>query len=208
MKRRLHFGLLVILLTFLGMYLEQNTLPNQQIIIQFSENNISSDDTESAIETIQHKLQSIGVTHIQIGQNQEGQLRITYHSYADVEHIQNILFNVEDLNFAYNSTQNQSDHFPEQKKHKNYELNISEIKTSTDVNWDFERTQVIELNQKIDRFSCAKTNSFGHQFNDFENNCSIKVAVFINQNATIAIPNISYIIPEVRAGPTASIGII
>ncbi|WP_178984486.1 hypothetical protein [Winogradskyella helgolandensis] len=202
MKTKLHFGLLIILLAFLGTYLEQNTLPNQQIVIQFSDTDISSEDTENAIEAIQNKLQSIGVTHIQIGQSNEGQLRIIYHSNTDVDNIQNALFNVEDLNIAYDSNQNQSDSFPEHKNSKDYELNISEIKTSNTINWDFERIQVVEVNQKTDRFVYSKTTSFGHHFHNIENHFNSSVAVMISNNTTIVIDTISYIIPEVRAGPT------
>ncbi|SDI16332.1 hypothetical protein [Winogradskyella thalassocola] len=203
MKTKLHFGLLIILLAFLGTYLEQNALPNQQIVIQFSDTDISTEDSENAIEAIQNKLQSIGVTHIQIGQKNEGQLRIIYHSNTDVEYIQNALFNLEDINIAYDSNQNESDNFPDHKNLKDYELNISEIKASNDVNWDFERTQVVEVNQKTDRFLYSKTNSFGNHYYNIENHFNIKVAVFISNNATTAIDNISYIIPEVRAGPIA-----
>jgi len=203
MKTKLHFGLLVLLLAFLGTYLEQNTLPNQQIVVQFSDSDISSEDAEITIEAIQNQLQSIGVTHIQIGQNNEGQLRITYHSDSHVKYIQNALFNVETLRVAYNSTDNPSDNFPKHKSVKDYELNISELKTSNTVNWDFERTQIVEVNQKVDRFLYSKTNTFGNHFSDIKINYSIKVATAINNDATVSINTISYIIPEVRAGPTA-----
>ncbi|MBU2930223.1 hypothetical protein [Winogradskyella psychrotolerans] len=203
MKTKLHFGLLIILLAFLGTYLEQYTQPNQQIVIQFSDTEISPEDTENAIEVIQNKLQSIGVTHIQIGQRNEGQLRIVYHSTTDVGYIQKALFNVEDLNIAYNSTQNQSDKFPTNKDFKDYELNISEIKTSNTINWDFERTQVVEIHNKTDRFLYSKTNSSGHHYHNIEHHFTSKVAVFINNSETIVIDAISYIIPEVRAGPIA-----
>ncbi|WP_225036954.1 hypothetical protein [Winogradskyella sp. SM1960] len=201
MKTKLHFGLIILLLAFLGTYLEQNTLPNQQIVIQFSDDDISTKDTENAIEVIQNKLESIGVTHIQIGQKNDGELRIIYHSTTAVEHIQNALFNVEDVNIAYNSTENHTNNFPDHKNHKDYELNITEIKISNNLNWDFERTQVVEVNQKTDRFLYHKTHSSGNQFQHIENNFTIKLAVCFSRTTTIETDNNSYIIPEVRAGP-------
>lgn len=203
MKTKLYFGLIVLLLAFLGTYLEQNTLPNQQIVVQFSDSDISSEEAEITIEAIQNQLQSIGVTHIQIGQNNKGQLRITYHSDSHVKYIQNALFNVETLRVAYESNESQSHNFPKDKSLNDYELNISEIKTSNTINWDFERAQIVEINQKVDRFLYSKTNAFGNHFSDIEVNYSLKVATVINNDAMASINTISYIIPEVRAGPTA-----
>ncbi|WP_179335911.1 hypothetical protein [Winogradskyella costae] len=203
MKTKLNIGLFVLFLAFLGTYLEQNILPNQQIVVQFSDSEISSEDAEIAIEAIQNQLQNIGVTHIEIGQNNEGQLRITYYSNTHVKYIQNALFNVETLKVDYNSAHKQSNNFPEHKNLKDYELNISEIKTNDTINWDFERAQVVEVNQKIDRLSNSKTNNFGNQFSAIEINYSIRVATAITNDAIVSIDTISYIIPEVRAGPIA-----
>ena len=201
MRTKLHFGLIVILLAFLGTYLEQNTLPNQQIVIQFSDTDISAEDTENAIETIQNKLHSIGVTRIQIGHSRDGQLRILYHSNTDVGYIQKALYNVEDLNIAYNSGQDNSEDFPEPKDQKDYELNISEIKSSTNINWDFERTQIVEVNQKTDRWLYSKTYSFGRHLQNIERYYDHNVALLISNHARIVIGTIYDIIPEVRAGP-------
>ena len=203
MKTKLQFGILVVLLAFLGTFLEQTTVPNQQIVIQFSDKAITVEDTENAIEAIQNKLQSIGVTQIKIGQNESGQLRITYHSDVDVEHIQNALFKAEDFKVAYDSTQNESSSFPEDRNVKDYELNISEIKTSSKINWDFGGTQVTEINQKTDHSNPLKVNSSGEQINTKLSNGIIKVAVLVNNSIEIAIDNQSYKIPEVRAGPAS-----
>lgn len=203
MKTKLQFGILVILLTFLVTFLEQTTIPNQQIVIQFSDQAITTEDTENALETIQDKLQGIGATQIQIGQTEGGQLRITYHSDVAVEHIQKVLFNVEEFKIAYESSQKHSNNFPENKSTKDYELNISEIKTSTNVNWNFEGTQVAEINQKTDHSNQLKVNYSGQQINTKQSNKIINVAVLTTNTVAIAIDNSSYKIPEVRAGPTA-----
>ena len=202
MKTKLQFGVLAILLAFLGTFLEQPTVPNQQIVIEFSDKTITAEDTENAIESIQNKLQSIGVTQIRIGQNESGQLRITYHSDVDVEHIQHVLFKAEDFKVAYDASDRESHSFPEDRSVKDYELNISEIKTSNHVNWDFEGTQVTEINQKTDHSNPLKVNSSGEQINTKLSNGIIKVAVVVNNSIEIAIDHRSYKIPEVRAGPT------
>jgi len=202
MKTKLKFGILALLLAFLGTFIEHTTLPNQQIVIQFSDTSITAEDTENAIEAIQGKLQSIGVTQIQIGQNNKGQLRITYHSDANVAYIQKTLFNVEELKLAYNSSQNHSNNFPEKKGAKNYELNISEIKTGSDIDWSFEGTQVAEINQKTDHSKPLKVNYSSELNNTKQSNNTVNVAAIVNTAIANAIDNISYKIPEVRAGPT------
>jgi len=201
MKTKLHFGVIVVLLAFLTTFIESTTVPNQQILIQFSETSSTTQDKENAIEAIQSKLQSAGVTKIQIGQNEDGQLRITYHSDADVEYIENILFNGDDFKVAYEASQKHSSNFPEDKNVKDYKLNISEIKTSSDINWDFEGTQVSEFNQKTDHSNQLKVNCSAKQIRTKQNNGIINVAVSVNTTIAIAIDNFSYKIPEVRAGP-------
>ncbi|MGJ8549813.1 hypothetical protein [Winogradskyella wichelsiae] len=203
MKIKLHFFVLAVLLAFIGTYIEHYTVPNQQIVIQFSDKDISSEDSENAIVAIQNKLENIGVSQIQIGENNQGTLRIIYHSDADVEDIQHALFNVEDLTIAYNSSHNKSHNLPDSKHLKNYEINISEIKTNNNTDWDFNGTQVVEVNQKTDRLSYFKTHSSGFYNQNSIHNYDIKISVVIVNDLTTAIHNVSYIIPEVRAGPTA-----
>lgn len=201
MKFRLHFGILVVLLAFLGTYLEHKNVPNQQIVIQFSDKEITAEDTENAIKVIQDKLQSIGISRIQIGQNQNGQLRISYYSESDVEHIQNVLFNTEDVNLAKNALHKSSHNFPEHKNIKDYQLNISEIKINNNLKWDFEGTQIVEINQKVDRFSYPKTNSSANYPHVLQSNSTIKKAILVSKTTAIAIDNKACSIPEVRAGP-------
>lgn len=203
MKTKLYFGILALILAFLSTFIEQTTVPNQQIVIQFSDKTISTEETENTIEAIEFKLHSIGVTQIQIGKNDNGQLRITYHSNTDVKYIKDTLFNSEDFNIAFNSQHNQSNNYPEQENIKDYELNISEIKTSNHINWDFEGTQVAEINQKTDHSNNLKVDYFGNQSDNKQTNDRINVAVLVTNSVAIAKGNNSYKTPEVRAGPTS-----
>jgi preprotein translocase subunit SecD len=199
MKFKLQFGVFLLLLAFLGAYLEEATVPNQQIVIQFSDANISSTDAGNTIEIVKKQLQSIGVTHIQIGQHQDGKLKITYYSDADVERIQNILSTEKDFKFAYGADQNNSNDFPENRNVKDYELNISEIQNSGETSCDFEGIQITELNQKSDCFYNPKVNVSSSLLNTEHSNNRVKVAIHVNDG--IAIDCITYKIPEVRAGP-------
>lgn len=201
MKTKLHFGLITVLLAFLVTFFEPNTVPNQQIVIQFSNDTITIADTEDTIEAIQNKLQSIGVTQIQIGQSKTGQLRITYFSEEDVADIQKALFNAEDFQVAYNPSGQSSKDFPNVPKVKDYELNVSEIKTSTSNTWDFEGTEVATFNPKSDHSNTLKVHNSGNQVSSELNNHVINTIVEAYKVAAIVSNNSSYKIPEVRAGP-------
>jgi len=207
MKTKLHIGILVILLAFLGTYLEQSTNPNQQIVVQFSDKDIAKEDAVNAIDVVRRQLQGIGVEHLQIVHSDDGQLRITYYSDSDVARIQDILLKDVDFKFAYDSGDNSSDKLPENKNIKDYELNISEIQNSNDSNWDFERTEVVELNQKSDSSYNPKVKSSGAQINKKHSNNLVSIALQVNNFVANATNHISYKIPEVRAGPTTN-GII
>ena len=207
MKTKLHLGILIVLMTFLGRYLETAIVPNQQIVVQFSDKDIAKEDAVNAIDIVREQLQGIGVAHLQIVHNGDGQLKITYYSESDVTQIQDILLKEEGFNIAYDSGDNSSDKLPENKNVKDYELNISEIQNSNDSNWDFERTEVVELNQKSDSSYNPKVKSSGAQINKKDSNNKVSVAVQVNNFVANATNHISYKIPEVRAGPTTN-GII
>ncbi len=204
MRSKLHFGILIILLAFLGRYIETSVAPNQQIVVQFSDAEITENDAHKTIEAIQLKLQAIGVERIQIGQDQNGQLKITYYSNADVEQIQSILSDDTSFNIAHNSNKDHSNNLPKHNNLKDYQLNISEIQESGQpTHWDFEGVEVVELNQKSDRFNNLKVDTSFPNIEMELTNLWVKVALRTNITTTLLVDNHSYKIPEVRAGPIA-----
>ncbi|WP_299115153.1 hypothetical protein [uncultured Winogradskyella sp.] len=201
MKTKLHFGILIILMTFLGRYLESSVVHNQQIVVQFSDLQITKSESQEAIEAIQLKLKTIGVKDIQVGQNQKGQLKITYYSETDIQHIKDVLSDGKDFELAYNVNRDYPNNPLEQKHTKDYELNISEINNSNTNTWDFEGVKTIELHHKSDRFNNLKDYNANTQFKLRTLDHLIKVRVKYSHNIALVIDNGSYKIPEVRAGP-------
>ena len=207
MKTKLHFGILIILLTFLGRYLEHNNLPNQQVVIQFSDENISNEDALNTIEAIQKRLEDFGAEHIHIGQSERGQLKITYFSNANVESIQDILSSEDGFKFSYDASKKSSTNFPFKEKVKDYELNISEIQSNNNINWDFERVEIVELNQKSEHSTNLKIKISGEAFDIQRCNNITNVAIKVTNRISNATDNTSFNIPETRAGPI-NLGII
>lgn len=202
MKTKLHFGILIILMTFLGRYIETPVVPNQQIVIEFSDSEITENETQKTIDAIQSKLQLIGVSDIQVRQDEEGHLKITYYSKADVAQIEDVLSSAQGLKLTHNSNKENSSGLPKEKSLKDYEINISEIQSSNDTNWDFEDVYVLELNHKSDRFNKVKDNNSSVKFNLELLNDLTKVKVKTINNIAMAIDSPFYKIPDVRAGPT------
>ncbi|NRB58456.1 MAG: hypothetical protein HRU50_00775 [Winogradskyella sp.] len=200
MKTKLYFGILLVLLIFLGRQLENRVVPNQQILLEFSELDLSKQDTNRAIEVIQSRLENVGVTNIQVQQPSEGKLKIVYFSDSDVQYIQTQLLNEE----GYKVCVDQNDQVPEglpKETLKKYKLNISEIQKDINTDWDFDGVQVVELNQKSDRFNKPKVKTFAVTISLQLSNLIEHVALKANYNPSIVSDNLHYKIPEIRAGP-------
>ena len=201
MKLKLHFGIVMVMLMFLGTYIEHNISPNQQIVIQFSNDQISSDKANFAIESLKQQLQEIGAEKLQIVNYSSGQLKITYYSEANVKSIRKVLSNQENLVLDY-SYEDDSNDKSNSENEEVYKFNVSEIQDKPINNWDFEGTEITELNHKSDRYYFPKLKNTSTK-EDIENYSSKLYSRFnllsifhFNKN------KFSYQIPEVRAGPS------
>lgn len=201
MKTKLHLGVLVVLMAFLATFFESTTLPNQQIVIQFLDKDIARNSSESAIESVKQQLRSIGAALIKIDKNEAGQLVITYYSETDIEQIQNLLNNANDFELANESEDNGATSLPDGKAIKDYKLDISEIHNNNPIHWNFEITEILDINQKHSSSLSFQINSAGQTFNE---HCIIsKLQVALQHRTTVSFTFDAqfYKIPEVRAGP-------
>ncbi|MFP4847286.1 hypothetical protein [Winogradskyella sp. PE311] len=202
MRQKLYLGLIIILLAIFGKALEQDGAPNQQIVIQFSNLEITKLDANNTIDAIRKRLKSIGVEQIKIAQDKKGQLKITYYSTVNVLQIKTILSKDSEISFAANSSENKSSDFPNDKNLEDYQLSISEIQEGSNSSWDFDGVQLTDYNQKIDRFSKPKNNTSHHGIRLELTNQLIKVVINTNETNSLLLDTNSYKIPEVRAGPS------
>ena len=115
MNSRRYIGALIIILTFLGVASKQSiTIPNQEIVLQFTDVEVSSFEAKNTVEIVKQQLRNLGADNIQIKKGQKGTLKITYYSDADVASIKETLSNQEKLVLnAFDQTQNKEDsNFP------------------------------------------------------------------------------------------------
>ena len=204
MKAKWCFSTLIVILALFGVCQEQTTVPNQQIILQFADAEVTTDEFKNALAIVKKQLKTIGVDNIQVRKQDDGGLRISYYSTTDVAVIKRVLSNEETSESlvmlpmvkAMIRTSFQSD-----KKSSSYNLDVYEIQSGADANTGFGGKYVFELKQEYDRFSNPNLHTYLPKIELGERNKIVKVAYRINRNIAIAIDNTSHNIPEVRAGP-------
>ena len=145
----------------------------------------------------------IGVDNIQVAEQEDGQLKITYYSNIDVVRIKKLLSTDNDLDF--NSK-------PYKKRNKpvkpssnenllSYNLDVYEIHNGNTGASDLGGKLALEQKPENIRFFNP---NFYVPFNEViakENDKILKVAYIFQRNIAIAINNTPHKIPEVRAGP-------
>jgi hypothetical protein len=97
----------IIALAILGISLEQNAVPNQEILIKFTTSQNSVHNTQDAIALVKSKLENVDVSNIKVEELADGTLKLSYYSDLDVSEIQKI-FGKENSSQAYTTT---SDHY-------------------------------------------------------------------------------------------------
>lgn len=204
MHKKWYFGTLLTALALLIAIQEPTVVPNQEIVLEFTNSDVDSPEVQNAITIVKKQLQSIGVKNTRISRElKNGKLKITYYSDADVECIKS-LFSPEQ-NVALDLVlydQNKGDsEYPLDENAKDYSLNVYEIQQGLDFSSDFNGKYLLEIQQEQEGFSSFYSYSFvsGIDINDTDR--LVKVAQKVNTTIAIAIDNTSHKIPEVRAGP-------
>ena len=108
--------------------MEQSTLPNQEIVVEFNTNSVSEVDAKQAISNITNQLRSIGVDDFQISEIQDGKLRVTYYSAKDIAIIKNLFEGQIDLQLGETAfgSKNSSE-IPSQEFPNTYKVNVVKI---------------------------------------------------------------------------------
>lgn len=205
MKLRFRIYLLGVIFTFLGAVLQQqNVVPNQEIVLQFNDVEITPFEAENAVADLAKQLESLGIDSIQVNKKEDGKLVISYYSNVDVVHIKNALSNgqVLDVDLENSGQNNSHTQLPSQENSISYNLDIYEIQSNNDIESNLNGS-VVELNLFSDKLLNPNVYSSGNSVDVTEKDNSVKVAFKVYTNIAIAIDNTSYVIPEVRAGPSA-----
>jgi hypothetical protein len=204
MKTKWYISTLILVLTFLGICHNQISLPNQEILVQFNTKEVTAEQSQNAIAAIKQQLQTFGVDNIQVREESNGSLKISYHSAIAVENIKKTLSDDEALalDFTALNHHKKSSKYPSKKQSKSYNLDVYELHKPTD-NSNSAGTYVINQKQDYDRFLSSNSGLHLDEIDLSKTEGFVKLSAKTNKNTAFVIENTSYIFPEVRAGPYA-----
>ncbi|HLT32991.1 MAG TPA: hypothetical protein VKZ98_04310 [Aquaticitalea sp.] len=201
MKIKWYISTIVLVLTFFGICSNQLSSPNQEILLKFDTEEVTIEQSLSAIEAIKQQLSHFGIESFHIHENVNGEIRISYHSSIAVESIKKTLFNGQlGIDFTSLDNSQQKNEVPSQKH--DFDLDVYELQKNADHSTG-EHAWVVK--QDYDRF--LNPNFFpSSNHSEFKTSNEIENSTNeIFRDVTITITNTSYIIPEVRAGPKTSL---
>ncbi|MCB0445546.1 MAG: hypothetical protein KDC68_07840 [Gelidibacter sp.] len=203
MKTKWYLSALILVLTFLGICHNQISLPNQEVLVQFNTKEVTAEQSQNAIAAIKQQLQAFGVDNIQVREESNGSLKISYHSAIAVENIKKTLSDDEALalDFTALNHHKKNSKYPSKKQSKNYNLDVYELHKHTD-NSNSAGTYVINQKQDYDRFFNPNIGLHTTEIDFSKTNNVVTSSHKLNKNSVFLIDNTSYIIPEVRAGPS------
>ena len=133
MKPKWYLNTFILIVAFLGAGLQQFSVPNQEIVLQFQDKAISLVETENAIANIKKQLQDIGVEKIQVYKGANGVLKISYFSEIDVVSIKKIFSKEKALRLSYSLSdfdRRIPSKVPAKNKSNTYQLDVFEIQKS------------------------------------------------------------------------------
>ena len=202
MKPRWYIGILIVTLTLLGSIAseQQVTIPNQEIVLQFASDNVTSDDANNAIAIVTEQLQSAGIDQIQVKKLQGGQLKISYYSATDVASIKALLSAENSTELDYIAHNQKQTKVPYEDQIIDFDLDVYEIQKGSDVS-DIDGKLALETKAEHERFSNPNVFTPLETFNLDTKERVEKVAYKFRKSIAISIDNNSFEIPEVRAGP-------
>lgn len=201
-----YISTLIIILTIIGVVCEQQiSIPNQEIVLQFTDSEVSVEEAQITIEIVKKQLQNLGVENIQVTEQETGNIKITYYSDSDVDIIKQSLSREKKLILDYSpiDRSTQDSKFPSDKNTIGYNLDVHEIQKNHDVNRNLNGTPAQELKLKSNHFFNYNVLASFDEAGVSEQESVLKVAYKVNKHIALAIDNASRSIPEVRAGPNA-----
>lgn len=194
----------VIVITLLGVATKQHIVtPNQEIVLQFTVDEVSDEVINNAILILKNQLQDLGVDNIKVKRSNNGNLKISYYSYADVASIKEILQKQDKVKVDFKTQNENSNEFPFNDNSISYNLDIYEIQDEYTTSWNLNGINVVVLDTKSDRFFDPNTNFFINFIEVNQNDAVVKQALKVSTNIVLAIDDVLYKIPEVRAGPVS-----
>ncbi|MFK5982118.1 MAG: hypothetical protein QM499_04315 [Flavobacteriaceae bacterium] len=201
MKTRWYFGTFIFLLSLFVVNQQQISIPNQEIVVQFSSDEVTLLETQNTIAIVKKQLQEAGVEKIKVQKGENGELKISYFSTIDIVSIKKILSEENDIDLGITSVFNKEKSNNSNKDSDSYKLDVYEIQKGDDL--DLENNGfAVELKSNNDRFFSLEVYFINTEIDISKISKDEKVAYKIHRYLPVVKNNSLHIIPEVRAGPT------
>ena len=205
MKTKKFLGAFIFILSLLIVSQQQFSIPNQEIAVQFANDEVTSAEVQHTISIVKKQLQAIGVDRIQVHKSTNGSLIISYFSDVDVASIKRIISEENKLlGVSAIFEEDRSNKTPSKEKSNTYKLEVYKIKKGDDAEKDLNGL-ALELKPEVERYYKPNVFFLKTEIDVWESNKIEKVAYSIQRTIAAEIDNSSHNIPEVRAGPNAII---
>jgi hypothetical protein len=195
----------IFLLTLFGVVSQQQiSIPNQEIVLQFRDVDLTSEDAKHTISIVKAQLEALGVENIQVKAQGNGDLKISYYYDADISSIKEIFERKQNLVLDYQSENRNSSKVPIDGNHIAYNINVYEIQSSSYSDWNIDGAFSLEVKVKNDRYLDPNN----YQAVGYLDSCSfnriVKVVFKSQSHISHDIADALHSMPEVRAGPPFS----
>lgn len=182
---------------------QQAAVPNQEIVLQFANGDVSLNDAQQTAAIVEQELQRIGAVSIHVGEQEDGRLVISYYSGTDVENIKKLLSAQKDLALGFiSSTKNENPlRVPSKDTSIAYQLDVYEIKDGQTTYSSLGGQCAVELKSAKQRLLNPNLYIASHQPFFACGEPILKVDFSFQRSIAIVEDFRSHKIPEVRAGP-------
>jgi len=203
MRNKWYISALIFALVIFGISLKQTSVPNQEIVLQFTDVEVSLLESQKAITLVKNQLRGVGADNIKIQDVGSGTLKITYYSDLATSEIKKLFLAERSLaiDFTSQDSDKKDTELPFEQDFQSYQLDVYEIQEGQDL--ADSNGNVLEPKLEIIRFFNRDSYASNGREHSERTTKTEKQAYTVYKNIAIAIDNSSYKIPEVRAGPTA-----
>lgn len=194
MNAKWYLSTLLFIFTYFGIFHEEVSVPNQEIVLEFVDSEADQQDIAHTIEDLRKKLLELGVANIKIQETESNALKISYYSDAAIEDIKEALVDHNQLIVDGNSNQ--------KEKHSSveYTLDVYDLTEKNDLSQRNDKL-VFKNGYNFDRSTIDHHYSFAKSVQVSKANQHFKTAFKAYKRNPFVKDYTSHKEPEVRAGP-------
>lgn len=182
-------SLFLLLFIVFGAFQEQNTTPNQEIVLEFVDGKINNQNKKHTITEVKEKLLKAGVKSISVKETKTGVLKISYYSIFNANHIKLLLAKEVNLVLDENEKEDSSN---------KYNLNVYELNDFLGASNPKDK-YLLEIKLNSDRFT--NPIAFIKSIELPKDNPLFTPFFKVNKSIVFTKERTSYQEPETRAGP-------